>query len=524
MMGAGNSCASMYNSNPNLPTFGGSKKQGVVSRVGNNPWANREYQINANGIGRTNLFLMNQLGGVGVGRSMFNTRFTQKDGLAAQDRFEDKLVWTGTYYALTKDHTITEGDSFSHTYHLHVPENVTLTVHGKMLSPSISLAGVVVVHGSHVHGGLSILKSGRYVLHGHAMNARRPEARAINTTDTTNTGVFIVNTGATYTNNNTFKNSGYVYVYGTFVNNDTYKNNSTTFVNGTFNNFSNVNNLDSFTINGTGTCNNYAEFINGDGNAAALLSVYGILNNENIIKNSFKSKLLIAIIGVLINQATLNNFSNLFFIYGTLRNGVETTAGSVSGTIVSSYGCSITLYGDTTYTGNLDNVAGTINTYQLHPTYGGNAAYDDIIFSGGTLTGNITRTIQPPKWRLIYDLTTSTYIQFHLDTSQEDADPLYKDGVSPSYLSTLKLLSSDSFYSNTDDVLLTKTYTNKHFIQDSNLQPNKKRNHITLQVPTSWFSSVLVEGNGYTIDITLTIINSINQNARTWFPFIYSPP
>jgi len=66
MIGAGNASASIYNSNPNLNTFGGT---------------NREYIRKANGQGKTNLFIMNQLSGVGVGKSMFNTRFTQPRGI-----------------------------------------------------------------------------------------------------------------------------------------------------------------------------------------------------------------------------------------------------------------------------------------------------------------------------------------------------------------------------------------------------------------------------------------------------------
>jgi hypothetical protein len=81
MMGAGNACSSVYNTNVNLPTFGGSKKQGITSRVGLDNWANRAVQTYSNGYGRNKLFTMNQLGGVGVGKSMFNGRFTQVDGV-----------------------------------------------------------------------------------------------------------------------------------------------------------------------------------------------------------------------------------------------------------------------------------------------------------------------------------------------------------------------------------------------------------------------------------------------------------
>jgi hypothetical protein len=81
MMGAGNAGMSVYNVNTNLNTFGGSKKQGITSRVGLGPWANTAVQTYSNGYGRNKLFVINQLGGVGAGQSMFNRRFTQVDGV-----------------------------------------------------------------------------------------------------------------------------------------------------------------------------------------------------------------------------------------------------------------------------------------------------------------------------------------------------------------------------------------------------------------------------------------------------------
>jgi hypothetical protein len=80
MMGAGNASSTIYNTNVNLNTFGGNKKQGITSRVGLDNWANSAVQTYSNGYGRNKLFCMNQLGGVGAGRSMFNGRFTQTDG------------------------------------------------------------------------------------------------------------------------------------------------------------------------------------------------------------------------------------------------------------------------------------------------------------------------------------------------------------------------------------------------------------------------------------------------------------
>jgi hypothetical protein len=65
MMGAGNASSTLYNSSPNLNTGGGSKKQGITSRIGLNSWSNREVQTNSNGIGRFRLFYVNQMGGIG---------------------------------------------------------------------------------------------------------------------------------------------------------------------------------------------------------------------------------------------------------------------------------------------------------------------------------------------------------------------------------------------------------------------------------------------------------------------------
>jgi hypothetical protein len=85
MMGAGFAGSSVFHVNPNLPTAGGSKKQGIASRVGLDNWADRAVQINANGSreGRNMIFVINQLGGVGVGKSMFNVpgRYAKKDGV-----------------------------------------------------------------------------------------------------------------------------------------------------------------------------------------------------------------------------------------------------------------------------------------------------------------------------------------------------------------------------------------------------------------------------------------------------------
>lgn len=73
-------------SNMNLNVGGGSKKQGLVSVIGyDTTWANRALKINAVGtfVGRHTIFTINQLGGVGVGRTMFNTAssYARPDGV-----------------------------------------------------------------------------------------------------------------------------------------------------------------------------------------------------------------------------------------------------------------------------------------------------------------------------------------------------------------------------------------------------------------------------------------------------------
>jgi len=80
-MGAGNASATLYKCDPNIPTGGGNKKQGITSRVGLDNWENREVQTRANGIGRFKLFFVNQLGGVETGHSMFGGRYNRGDGL-----------------------------------------------------------------------------------------------------------------------------------------------------------------------------------------------------------------------------------------------------------------------------------------------------------------------------------------------------------------------------------------------------------------------------------------------------------
>jgi hypothetical protein len=71
---AGNAGSSKYKVNTQLNSAGGSKKQGIASRVGLDHWANSAIQTEANGTvyGRNLIFHINQLGGVGAGHSMFH--------------------------------------------------------------------------------------------------------------------------------------------------------------------------------------------------------------------------------------------------------------------------------------------------------------------------------------------------------------------------------------------------------------------------------------------------------------------
>ena len=72
--------ASLYGSSPNSDSGGGSKKQGITSRIGLDGWSNRDIQVSSNGRGRFLMFYINQLGGVGAGRSMFGGRFGSSGG------------------------------------------------------------------------------------------------------------------------------------------------------------------------------------------------------------------------------------------------------------------------------------------------------------------------------------------------------------------------------------------------------------------------------------------------------------
>jgi hypothetical protein len=89
MMGAGLASSSLYKTNPNLNTFGGSKKQGVTSRVGLDNWSDRSVQTYSNGYGKNKLFCMNQLGGIGVKHSMFSTNYARADGVHCKNQSDN---------------------------------------------------------------------------------------------------------------------------------------------------------------------------------------------------------------------------------------------------------------------------------------------------------------------------------------------------------------------------------------------------------------------------------------------------
>jgi|LauGreDrversion4_2_1035121.scaffolds.fasta_scaffold714910_1 hypothetical protein len=83
-MGAALASSTQSGVNINMNTAGGDKKQGIPSRVGLDNWANLAVQTEANGsvTGRSTIFYMNQLGGVGRGKSQFSVAgtYVQKRG------------------------------------------------------------------------------------------------------------------------------------------------------------------------------------------------------------------------------------------------------------------------------------------------------------------------------------------------------------------------------------------------------------------------------------------------------------
>jgi len=255
MMGAGNASASLYKMNPNLNTFGGSKKQDIPTRVGIDAWANYGYQTNANGIGRNKLFIMNQIGGVGVGRSMFNTSYVQPRGLRKTVDISDIAYWDGEKHILKKDVTIPPGHSLTHTSTFTVGQGTTLTVHGNLHSHShLIINGTLHILGVHHHNKMTIASTGSYIVSGTSINSSdEPILKTIISNTETNTsnvniqGIFTVQSGGIYTNASTvtFTNLGAIVVDtgGTFTNAGIFNNNygSIFIINGTYQNNGTVN-------------------------------------------------------------------------------------------------------------------------------------------------------------------------------------------------------------------------------------------------------------------------------------------
>lgn len=63
-MGASAASSTLYGVNVNIPTGGGTKKQGFGTHVGANSWTHNKTRRRANGIGRFRLVYTNQLSGV----------------------------------------------------------------------------------------------------------------------------------------------------------------------------------------------------------------------------------------------------------------------------------------------------------------------------------------------------------------------------------------------------------------------------------------------------------------------------
>ena len=84
-MGAGLASSTQNNVSVNGCSGGGDKKQGRVSTIGISTQGARRVLINANGQNKTffDVFCMNQLGGIGAGKSPFRTAnsYAKKGGI-----------------------------------------------------------------------------------------------------------------------------------------------------------------------------------------------------------------------------------------------------------------------------------------------------------------------------------------------------------------------------------------------------------------------------------------------------------
>ena len=91
VMGAGFAGSTKSNVNVNMNTAGGLKKQGLTSRIGLSHWSNAVVQTHSDGTakGRSTVFFMNQLGGIGRGQSQFMVAgsFAKKRGVKRRRPF-----------------------------------------------------------------------------------------------------------------------------------------------------------------------------------------------------------------------------------------------------------------------------------------------------------------------------------------------------------------------------------------------------------------------------------------------------
>ena len=106
MMGAGLGSSSLYKLNTSVNTFGGNKKQGLPVSVGLDSWADRASRTFSVGTNRNKLFVMNQLGGVGVGRSMFNVNYTHKDGVRKNSTLRPDTIYVSNVEAVSTNSPI----------------------------------------------------------------------------------------------------------------------------------------------------------------------------------------------------------------------------------------------------------------------------------------------------------------------------------------------------------------------------------------------------------------------------------
>ena len=90
MMGAGFAGSTSRRVNPNLNTSGGNKKQGYASKTTLTTWGRRAVSFQANGQNSSHdfVFCVNQLGGVGAGKSQFRTgsSFAKPDNVLRNGR------------------------------------------------------------------------------------------------------------------------------------------------------------------------------------------------------------------------------------------------------------------------------------------------------------------------------------------------------------------------------------------------------------------------------------------------------